>query len=148
MNTDQKEFEIMGGQSALSPGYENNEVLNKLQSDAGIKIKWNTMSDSLSEQVNIHIAGGELPDAFQGCGFSNYELTNYGADGTFIDLTPYINEEIMPNLTKILEEHPEIRAAITMDDGKIYGLPAAEQMEQPVSARLKIILFSQFHSSP
>ena len=128
MNTDQTEFEIMGGQSALSPGYTDNEVLNKLQEEAGISIKWNTMSDSLSEQINIHIAGGELPDAFMGAGFSNYELTNYGEDGTFIDLTPYINEEIMPNLTAILEEHPAIRAAITMDDGCIYGLPAAEQM--------------------
>ena len=127
-DTTQTDFEIMGGQSALSPGYDDNEVLNKLMEETGIKIKWNTMSDSLSEQINIHIAGGELPDAFMGAGFSNYELTNYGADGTFIDLTPYINEEIMPNLTKILEEHPEIRAAITMDDGKIYGLPAAEQM--------------------
>ena len=127
-NTDQTEFEIIGGQSALSPGYDNNEVLNNLMSDTGIKINWNTMSDSLSEQVNIHIAGGELPDAFMGCGFSNYELTNYGEDGTFIDLTPYITPEIMPNLSAILEEHPNIKAAITMSDGGIYGLPAAEQM--------------------
>lgn len=127
-NTSQTEFEVMGGQSALSPGYADNEVLNALQEETGIKITWNTMSDSLAEQVNIHIAGGELPDAFQGVGFSNYDLANYGADGTFIDLTPYINEEVMPNLTKILEEHPGIRAAITMDDGCIYGLPSAEQM--------------------
>ena len=127
-NTSQTEFEIMGGQSALSPGYADNEVLNALQEETGIKITWNTMSDSLAEQVNFHIAGGELPDAFQGVGFSNYDLANYGADGTFIDLTPYINEEVMPNLTRILEEHPGIRAAITMDDGCIYGLPSAEQM--------------------
>jgi putative aldouronate transport system substrate-binding protein len=40
------------------------------------------MSDSLSEQVNIRIGGGELPDAFIGVGFSNYDLTNYGEDGT------------------------------------------------------------------
>lgn len=128
MSTDQTEFSIIGGQSAMSPGYEDNEVLNKLQENVGIKIDWNTMSDSLSEQVSIHIAGGELPDAFMGVGFSNYDLANYGDDGTFIDLTPYINEDIMPNLTAILEEHPEIRAAITMADGKIYGLPAGEQM--------------------
>ena len=60
--------------------------------------------------------------------FSNYELANYGADGTFIDLTPYITPEVMPNLTAMLEAHPEIRAAITMSDGKIYGLPSGEQM--------------------
>ena len=128
MDTDQTEFTIIGGQSALSPGYDNNEVLNQLQDNVGIKISWNTMSDSLSEQVNIHIAGGDLPDAFMGVGFSNYDLATYGDDGTFIDLTPYINEDVMPNLTAILEEHPEIRAAITMADGKIYGLPAGEQM--------------------
>ena len=99
-----------------------------MQENAGIEITWETMSDSLSEQVNIRIAGNQLPDAFIGVGFSNYDLATYGSDGTFIDLTPYITEEYMPNLTAILEEHPEIRSAITMADGKIYGLPAAEQM--------------------
>lgn len=127
-NTDQTEFEVMGAISALSSGYEKNEVLNKMQEDAGIRIDWNCMSDSIAEQVNVRIAGGDLPDAFMGVGFNNYDLTNYGEDGTLIDLTPYITEEYMPNLTKILEEHPEIRTAITMSDGCIYGLPAGEKM--------------------
>ena len=127
-DTSQKEFDIMGGISALSKGYEDNEVLNQLQEEAGIKINWNVMSDSLSEQVNVRIAGGELPDAFMGVGFNNYDLTNYGSDGTFIDLTPYLTEEYMPNLTKILEENPDIKSAITMSDGCIYGLPAGEKM--------------------
>lgn len=127
-DTSQTEFDIMGGISTLSKGYEDNEVLNKLQDEAGIKIKWNVMSDSLSEQVNVRIAGGELPDAFMGVGFNNYDLTNYGSDGTFIDLTPYLTEEYMPNLTKILEENPDIKSAITMSDGCIYGLPAGEKM--------------------
>lgn len=124
----QTDFYIMGGMSALSAGYDSNVVLNELAENVGITIEWDTMSDSLSEQVNIRIAGEQLPDAFQGVGFSNYDISTYGADGVFIDLTPYINEEVMPNLTKILEENPDIRAAITMSDGKIYGLPAAEQM--------------------
>jgi putative aldouronate transport system substrate-binding protein len=124
----QTDFYIMGGMSALSAGYDSNVVLNELAQNAGITIEWDTMSDSLSEQVNIRIAGEQLPDAFQGVGFSNYDISTYGADGVFIDLTPYINADVMPNLTKILEENPDIRAAITMSDGKIYGLPAAEQM--------------------
>ena len=125
---EQTEYVIMGGQSALSPGYADNTVLNQLCEETGISIEWNTMSDSLSEQVNIHIAGGDLPDAFSGVGFSNYDLATYGEDGTFIDLTEYINADVMPNLTAILEAHPEIRAAITQADGCIYGLPSAEQM--------------------
>lgn len=124
----QKDFSIMGGMSALSKGYENNQVLTELQKNAGIKIDWNCLSDSIGEQVNIRIAGGDLPDAFMGVGFSNYDLTKYGQDGTFIDLTPYITKEYMPNLTKVLEENPEIRSSITMSDGCIYGLPAGEKM--------------------
>ena len=127
-NTTQTEFDIMGGQSALSAGYEDNTVLNQLAENTGISINWDTMSDSLGEQVNIRIAGGTLPDAFMGVGFSNLDIAEYGSDGTFIDLTPYITPEIMPNLSKILEENPDIKAAITMDDGKIYGLPSGEQM--------------------
>ena len=127
-DTSQESFTVMGGMSALSKGYDNNEVLNKLQEDAGIKIEWNCMSDSLSEQVNIKIAGDDLPDAFMGVGFNNYDLTNYGEDGVFIDLTPYLTEEYMPNLAKILDENPNIRSAITMNNGGIYGLPAGEQM--------------------
>lgn len=127
-DTSQTKFSIMGGISALSKGYEDNEILNQLQKDSGIEIDWNVMSDSLSEQVNVRIAGGELPDAFMGVGFSNYDLTNYGSDGTFIDLTPYLTKEYMPNLSKILEENPDILSAITMSDGKVYGLPAGEKM--------------------
>ena len=127
-STEQTDFTIIGGQGALSPGYADNQVLNQMQEAAGIHIEWNTMSDSLAEQVNVRIAGGDLPDAFMGVGFSNYDLTNYGADGTFINLEPYITPDIMPNLSAILEAHPNIKAAITMSDGCIYGLPAAEQM--------------------
>ena len=127
-NTEQTDFYIMGGQSALSAGYNDLEVLNDLQENVGIHIDWETMSDSLSEQVNIRITGGQLPDAFQGVGFSNYDLARYGDDGTFLDLTPYLTPDIMPNLYAILESHPEIRAAVTMEDGGIYGLPSGEQM--------------------
>ena len=127
-DTSQTQFAIMGAQSALSPGYDDNVVLNQLQQEAGISIDWTTMKESLAEQVNIRIAGGELPDAFMGVGFSNYDISRYGDDGTFIDLTPYLTEEYMPNLSKILDENPDIRSAITMDDGYIYGLPAGERM--------------------
>lgn len=127
-DTSQTDFTVMGAISALSKGYDGNEVLNKMQEEAGIHIDWNVMSDSLSEQVNIRIAGRQLPDAFLAVGFNNYDITTYGSDGAFIDLSPYLTEEYMPNLTKILDENPDIRSAITMSDGGIYGLPAGEKM--------------------
>ena len=130
-NTDvsQTEFHVVSGISALSSGYDDNPVLNQMMENAGVKIDWETMSDSLGEQVGIRITGGDLPDAFQAVGFSNYDLARYGRGGTFIDLTPYVTDpEIMPNLSAILEKYPKIKAAITQDDGGIYGLPSAEMM--------------------
>ena len=128
----QTDFIILSGISALSGGYDNNPVLNQMQEEVGIKITWDTWSDSLGEVVGTRISGNAASktpiDAFQAVGFSNFDLMRYGAAGTFIDLTSYITPEVMPNLSAILEKHPEIKAAITMEDGKIYGLPAAEQM--------------------
>ena len=42
-NTEQTEFHIVSGISALSPGYDDNPVLNELMQKAGIKINWETM---------------------------------------------------------------------------------------------------------
>ncbi len=130
-DTTQTSFAIMGGQSALSPGYTDNVVLNDLQEDTGIKIDWTTMSESLAEQVNIRIAGEELPDAFLGVGFSNYDISRYGDDGTFIDLTPYLTEEYMPNLSRILDEKVAVMRALKehfiegvtqIENTKIHGM--------------------------
>ncbi len=125
---DQNDFLIVGGMSTLSSGNDSNPVLMELAEKAGVEIEWDLMSDSLGEKVGVLIGGNQLPDAFIAVGFSANDICEYGEDGTFIDLTPYITPEIMPNLSAILEAHPEIRAGITQADGKIYGLPSGELM--------------------
>ena len=57
-NTEQTEFDVISGISALSSGYDDNPVLNQMMENAGIKINWETMSDSLAEQVNIRLSAG------------------------------------------------------------------------------------------
>ena len=124
----QNEFLIVGGMSALSSGNDSNPVLVELADKAGVEIEWDLMSDSLGEKVGVLIGGNQLPDAFIAVGFSQNDIMEYGEDGTFIDLTPYITPEIMPNLSAILAEHPEIKSGITQADGCIYGLPSGELM--------------------
>ena len=124
----QNEFLIVGGMSALSSGNDSNPVLMELAEKAGVEIEWDLMSDSLGEKVGVLIGGNQLPDAFIAVGFSQNDIMEYGGDGTFIDLTPYITPEIMPNLYAILEKHPDIKAGITQADGCIYGLPSGELM--------------------
>ena len=124
----QNEFLIVGGMSALSSGNDSNPVLVELAEKAGVEIEWDLMSDSLGEKVGVLIGGNQLPDAFIAVGFSQNDIMEYGEDGTFIDLTPYITPEIMPNLSAILEKHPDIKSGITQADGCIYGLPSGELM--------------------
>ncbi|MDE7261588.1 MAG: extracellular solute-binding protein [Oscillospiraceae bacterium] len=124
----QTEFLIVGGMSTLSSGNDSNPVLMDLAEKAGVEIEWDLMSDSLGEKVGVLIGGMQLPDAFIAVNFSATDINDYGADGTFIDLTGYITPETMPNLSAILEKHPEIKSAITQADGCIYGLPSAEMM--------------------
>lgn len=125
---DQTSFLIVGGMSVLSSGNDSNPVLVELAEKAGVEIEWDLMSDSLGEKVGVLIGGNQLPDAFIAVGFSQNDINEYGTDEVFIDLTPYITPEIMPNLSAILEKHPDIKAGITQADGKIYGLPSGELM--------------------
>ena len=124
----QTDFLIVGGMSVLSSGNDSNPVLMELAENAGVEIEWDLLSDSLGERVGLLIGGNQLPDAFIACNFSKGDIMEYGEDGTFIDLTPYITPEIMPNLSAILDENPDIRGALTQADGCIYGLPSADML--------------------
>lgn len=51
--------------------------------------------------------------------------------GALIDLAPMI-ETHMPNLTALLEKHPEWRDTITLEDGRIVSLPLLNERERQV----------------
>lgn len=98
-------------------------VMAELEEKAGVDLDWQIYYNSdWSEQKSLLLASGELPDAFVGSICLNASDMAQNKD-YFVDLTPYINEETMPNLTKAMEECPELRAACTDRDGKIYSLP-------------------------
>ena len=98
-------------------------VMAEMEEKAGVDLDWQIYYNSdWSEQKSLLLASGELPDAFVGSICLNASDMAQNKD-YFVDLTPYINEETMPNLTKAMEECPELRAACTDRDGKIYSLP-------------------------
>ncbi len=80
-------------------------------------------TNSYSEKKNLKLASNQYPDMFlrSQSFMTQTDEETYGSQGTFIDLTPYI-EAYAPNVQKRFEEHPELKAASTSLDGKIYGL--------------------------
>lgn len=117
-----------GQKAPLAPDYETMELVQQWQADTNVVIKWENLPDSsYQEKKNLILAGGDLPDAFYNTGFTDGEIITYGTNGTLIPLEDLI-EQHAPNLRRIFELRPEIKATVTASDGHIYTLPRAEEL--------------------
>ncbi|MCM3697936.1 ABC transporter substrate-binding protein [Paenibacillus macerans] len=118
---------MVSPKAALAPVYSEMEIFKRLEEQTNVKIKWENIPDTdYAEKKNLLLASGNLPDAFYAAGFSDYELINYGKDGTIIPLENLI-DQYAPNLKALFERRPDIKSAITAPDGHIYGLPSWEE---------------------
>lgn len=99
--------------------------------DTGIEFDWQPIpGEGAQEKINLMLASGEdLPDAFWnfGDGKSGNIVVQYADQDIFLPTEGLINE-YMPNLKKILDDHPQYRAEITAPNGHTYGFPYIEEM--------------------
>ncbi|BCN29280.1 type 2 periplasmic-binding domain-containing protein [Anaeromicropila herbilytica] len=125
-----KKFEIFAGISALSPDNADKPIIQQMNKAMGVTIDWNCISgDTLTEKKNLVLnSGTDMPDAFMGASLSDSEIITNGSNGVFIPLEKYINEDTMPNLSKLVKERPDLLATCTMPDGHIYTLPTISEM--------------------
>lgn len=93
-------------------------VMEKL---TNITFKFET-STSGQEKLGLLFAANTLPDVIFKTGLSTNEVSGYAEEGQLVAIDPYL-EEYAPHFSALLKEHPEIRKAITMPDGHIYGFP-------------------------
>lgn len=95
-------------------------AVKKLSEVTGVKTEWQNPSDPDTEFQMLMTSGENMPDAM----FYKYtpqDVVNYAANGNIIDLAPYLKD--MPNLKKLLDNNPKLKAQVTSEDGKIYYLP-------------------------
>lgn len=98
-------------------------IMKELEEKHNIDIEWDIYYYSdWSEQKSLLLASGDLPDAFLGSNALNASDMSQNK-ANFVELSDYINEDTMPNLTAIMEEDTEMRAICTDRDGNIYSLP-------------------------
>ncbi|MNW38208.1 Lipoprotein LipO precursor [compost metagenome] len=120
-------LKMVSPKAALAPDYSKMEIFKRLEKQTNVKINWENIPDTdFAEKKNLLLASGDLPDAFYGAGFTDYDLINYGKDGTIIPLEDLI-DKYAPNLKALLDRRPDIKLAITAPDGHIYGLPSWEE---------------------
>ncbi len=103
---------------------DNVWTLNYLKEMSGLDITWKHIDKAAAkEQIPLMMAGDTMPDAVMGWYSMNASrIVQYGVDEQM--LYP-IDEllEYMPNFSALLENSPQMRAAITASDGHIYGVP-------------------------
>lgn len=99
-------------------------VMAELEAEHDVTINWDVYYNSdWAEQKSLLLASGidELPDAFLGS-ITLRDTDIAQNESYFVELTDLIAEN-MPNLTRIFEKDPAMKAIVTNRDNKIYSLP-------------------------
>lgn len=116
-------IKIFSGKRFASQNLNDIMLWNEYKKLTNVNVEWNDVNrEQLIEKRNIILASGDYPDAFYGSRFTGTELLKYGQQGVLIKLNDLI-EKHAPNLKRILDQNPDIKKAITLPDGNIYGLP-------------------------
>ncbi|MBO5364173.1 MAG: extracellular solute-binding protein [Clostridia bacterium] len=102
--------------------------LERLQSLTDVPITWEYMSDVDGASVlKMQIASGEFPEVYIGGIFQPSDISQFAANEIIIPIEDYINEKDTPNIYKLYQERPAIKAASVAPDGHIYTLPGLKE---------------------
>ncbi|RTE10871.1 extracellular solute-binding protein [Paenibacillus whitsoniae] len=100
-------------------------VLKELAKKTNVNIQFEPVpSTGYEEKKKLLIATNNVPD------FSLVNETDAlkaGPDKVFLNLKPYIDKGLMPNVKKLMSEIPDIAAVTTAGDGGIYSLPGLSE---------------------
>lgn len=110
--------------SAVEVDFENGQNFWQYMNEhSNINIEWTLYAnEAWTEQKNILLASGDYPDIFF-MPFTASEVMEYGMkQGIFLALNEYLDDPTLtPNINKVFEIKPELKAASTLPDGNIYG---------------------------
>ena len=111
-------------QSSGEQKYEEKDTWKEAARLTNVTAKQSTAKNvsTIQEAFSLMMSTGELSDLVYY--IDRTDINKYGQEGAFAPLNDLI-DEYAPNYKKYLDEHPEVKKAITTDDGQIYGLMVA-----------------------
>ncbi|KAF0818620.1 ABC transporter, substrate-binding protein (cluster 1, maltose/g3p/polyamine/iron) [Bacillus sp. ZZV12-4809] len=121
-------LEMMGQSSPLQPAWGEMAFFKEMNELTNIDFKFTTAtSDQFKQKKQLAFSSLELPDVFFGGQFTASEEVDYGSQGLLIPLEDLI-DKYAPNLKKVMEKYPDLKASITAPDGHIYTLPGIDNL--------------------
>jgi len=105
---------------------EDNPVIEAWGELLGVKIEIEAPPiSSYGDRRNIILASGDLPDIIY-VGDTGSSYAQWAADGLFLDLTDYLNEESMPNAFRVLTDLELNSVKVAALDDHIFSLPRVQ----------------------
>lgn len=107
--------------NALSGDFNQMSILQRINEETGVNVQFECIPGTAwNEKKNLMLASKDLPDLFFGGGISDSDMNKYGAQGMLLPLDDLL--QYAPNITKMLEEYPDLKKSMASPDGKIYSL--------------------------
>ncbi len=131
-------LEMMGMHAASHGPWEEMRLF--MEMNELTNISWDfktTIDESFEERKNLAFASLELPDVFFNARLTATEEMTYGREGVLVPLNDLI-DQYAPNIKRVLEENPDVKASITTPDGNIYALPKIKTLKRNLTPRLWI----------
>jgi len=99
----------------------------------GVAVQANAVTDTAeyAKMLDAMMRGEVNADVLFKANLTRGQEIALANSGAIIDLAPMI-ETHMPNLSALLERHPEWRDVITLEDGRIVSLPLLNERERQV----------------
>ena len=113
--------------------WEENAFFPRMQELTGVEMQPHGVDDEKAYAEMIDgMLSGEIPaDVLFKARLSREQEIALLDAGALIDLAPLI-EENMPNLSALLDAHPEWRQSIALEDGRIASLPQLNEADRQV----------------
>jgi putative aldouronate transport system substrate-binding protein len=109
--------------------YKDNAFTRRIVDETGINLEFIASSSADAPQrLNVLLNTGDYPDLIMDGSHSTRlsiaDLAFYGKEGIFAALDPY-DPMSFPNIKAAFDEYPAFNDILRGPDGKLYGLPAA-----------------------
>lgn len=110
--------------------WETNMFFARMEERTGISFQFReyTSYAGYAERKTSIRNGEDLPDVLFKAELNSAEIRDMYEAGVLTDLKPYL-EEYAPDLWKLLQERPDVLAAVSLPDGAIPALPAINELQ-------------------
>ena len=112
--------------------WTTNRFFQRMEEMTGVRFTYRQYTDAgkwREAKAAMQATDADLPDVLFKADLTGQECMELRERGVLIDLKPYLAENC-PNLTALLQAHPEFEQAITLPDGSIAALPSIS--DQPL----------------